>query len=360
MNKTICLAVCLLGGGNLYAGEKKSLADINTELKSVKSSATAVILLEELSGAVPETQKDMAALSEIMEKYPPLGQSLMAKIKDTKLAPALRKECDRQAGKFKAARGKSDAELTPADRQEYLNSYLNSAAAMNALAKLQDKDAVPQLRGYLKDPDLSVFASIALGRLGDEASLNGMMGDMGHGNKVDLSGYGDKGLVRILEELDKPITDSKRKDALIEQIKGSASPERKRLLKDLALNHKDARVRDRCGQALLSSMWVQGGGVDDEFVNSWVERTKNQEAGYWAVTGIRVSHGNGATPLNKTTIALLVDVMRTSNSFATRGEAVDILGMFKAQEALPYLEECVARNQESGLRDKCRSAYFEI
>lgn len=359
MNKTICLTLCLLGGVNLYAGEKKSLADINSELKVTKSTSDAVVLLADMSSAVPETEKDMAALGEIMDKYSPLGQRLIVKIKDPKLAPALRKECDRQAGKFKAARGKGDANLTPADRQEYLNSYLNSAAAIDALSKLQDKEAVPQLRGYLQDPDLSVFASIALGRLGDDGSLDNMMGNMGHGNKVDLSGYGDKGLVRVVEELDKPITDSKRKDALIDQIKGSSSPERKRLLKDLALNHKDARVRDRCGQALLNSIMVNPESGDSEFINNWVKKTKNENDGDWAVMSIRVSRGNGTLPIDQSTIATLIDVLLTSTQFSSRNEAASILGIYKIKESLPYLEECIAKDKQYGVRVACREAYLK-
>ena len=99
---------------------------------------------------------------------------------------------------------------------------------------------------------------------------------------------------------------------------------------------------------------------DNAFIAEWVGRTKNEETGYWAVTGIRVSHGNGATPLDKSTIALLVDVMRTSTHFSTRGAAAESLGMFKPQEALPYLEECITKETEKIVRGDCRNSYWKI
>jgi len=360
MIKCIIALTVILSASSAFAQSRRSLQDIDKELKQTKSTATAMALIESIAETIPQTDEDVAILGQLMDKYPTQGQKALTKIKDPKLAGAVMKECDRQAVKLKTARSKGESNLTVKDRQDYLNGYMNSAAAIDTLSKLNNKDAIPLLRGYLHDEDLSRFASIALGRLGDTESLDSILGNMGHGKPVDLSGYGDKGLVRVVEELDKPGTDPKRKEALVAQIKGSASPERKRLLKDLALNHKDPRVRDRAGLSLLNSIMVNPEPGDNAFISEWVGRTKNDETGYWAVTSIRVAHGNGAKPLDKSTIALLVDVMRTSSHFSTRSAAAESLGMFKVHEALPYLEECITKDKESIVRGDCMQAYFEI
>ena len=360
MNKLIIALTIILMATSAQAQTRKSLKDIDKELKQTKSTATAMALIESIGETTPQTDEDVATLGQLMDKYPTQGHKALNKISDKKLSGAVIKECGRQTKKLKAARSKGESNLTVQDRQDYLNGYMNSAAAINVLAKLNSKDAIPALRGYLQDEDLSRFASLALGRLGDSESLNGMIGNMGHGKNVDLSGYGDKGLVRVVEELDKPDSDVKRKDALIGQIKGSASPERKRLLKDLALKHQDSRVRDRAGLALLNSIMVNPEAGDNAFIAEWVDRTKNDETGYWAVTSISVSHGNGAKPLDKNNIAILVDVLRTSTYSPTRSEAAQGLGMFKVQEALPYLEECLAKDKDANIRGHCRESYWKI
>lgn len=360
MNKIAVAIAFLFVATGAYAQGHKSFKDIEKELKQAKSTATVMALITAIGEAEPQTEEDVAILGRLMDKYPVLGQKAMDKIRDPKLVGAVIKECDRQVNKLKAARAKGESNLTIQDRQDYLNGYLNSAAAINTLIKLNSKEAIPALRRYLQDGDLSRAASVALGRLGDSEALPGMLDTMGHGKAVDLSGYGDKGLVLVVEELNKPITDDKRKDALIGQIKGSASPERKRMLKDLALNHQDRRVRDRAGLALLNSIMVNPDPGDNAFIAQWVDKTKNDETGYWAVTSMRVSHGNGAKALDKNTIALLVDVLRTSTYSPTRSEAAQGLGMAKAQEALPYLEECLTKDTDSHVRGGCREAYWKI
>ena len=367
MNKIIIVLTITLMSLNVSAQSHRSLKEIDREFKQTTSTAAAAGLVESIAGTVPQTDEDVAILGQLMDKYPVQGQRALARIKDPKLGGAVMKECDRQAQKLKTIRSKGGNDLTLKERQDYLNGYMNSAAAIDTLSRLNTKDAIPLLRGYLQDEDLSRFASVALGRLGDAESLNGMLGNIGHGKDIDLSGYGDKGLVRVVQELNTPDGDFKRKEALISQIKGSASPERKRMLKDLALNHKDPRMRDRCALALLNSMLVNPEPGDNAFISEWVGRTKNDESGYWAVSSISVSHGNGDKPLDKSTRALLVDVMRNSTYSPTRSEAAQDLGMFKVTEALPYLEECIkikiSRLNEvldSHLRGVCRRSYWQI
>jgi len=360
MTKLIIAFTVLFTASSAFAQSRRSLKDIDKELKQTKSTATSLALIESIGETIPQTDEEVAVLGQLMDKYPIQGQKAAAKIKDPNLAKAAMKECDRQVAKIKVVRAKGKGVLADKDRQEYLSGYMNSAAFIGALVNLKDKSAIPMLRGYLQDEDLSKLASMALGRLGDTESLDGMLDNIGHGKEVDLSGYGDKGLVRVVQELAKPGADAKRKDSLINEIKGSASPERKRMLKDLALNHKDARVRDRSALALLNSIMVNQEPGDQAFISDWVGRTKNDETGYWAVTSIRVSHDDGRKPLEAGLPALLINVLRTSTYEPTRQEAANTLGMFKVKEAAPYLEECAVKDGDSAVRGKCQFAYWTI
>ncbi|MCX5792477.1 MAG: hypothetical protein NTY45_09760 [Elusimicrobia bacterium] len=360
MNKLIAVIAVLLMVSNVQAQSRRSLKDIDRELKQTKSTATVMALVESIAETSPQTVEDVATLGQLMDKYPVQGQKAASKIQDPNLSKAVMKEYERQAAKIKVVRAKGNGALSDKDRQDYLSGYMNSAAFIGVLANLKDKSAIPMLRGYLQDEDLSKLVSVALGRLGDTESMETMLKGMGTGAPVDLSGYGDKGLVRVVQELDKPGADAKRKDALINEIKGSASLERKRMLKDLALNHKDSRVRDRSALALLNSIMVNQEPGDQAFISDWIGRTKNDETGYWAVTSIRVSHDNGRKPLETGLPALLIDVLQTSTYEPTRQEAANTLGMFKVKEAAPYLEECSVKDKDGKVRGDCQFAYWTI
>ena len=360
MKKIFVFAGSLLLCGGLHAQNKRSLVDIDKELKQAKSTATAEALIESIADATPQTDEDVSVLGRLMDKYPAQGQKALRRLKDPRLGGAILKECDRQATKIKKVRAKANIALTAEDRQDYLSGYMSITALVGALVNLKDANAIPMLREYLKDEDLSSVASVALGRLGDNESMEVMLKRMGAGTPIDLAGYGDKGLVRVVEELDKPGVDLKRKNALVEQIKGSASPARKRILKDLALKHSDPRVRDRSALALLNSIMVNQEPGDQLFVSEWIKKTKNDETGDWAVISIRVSHGNGTKPLSPAMEALLVELLQTSSRETIRNEAAQDLGMFNVKGALPYLKDCLIQDTESSVRTECRYAYWKI
>ncbi|PJA16176.1 MAG: hypothetical protein COX65_03055, partial [Elusimicrobia bacterium CG_4_10_14_0_2_um_filter_56_8] len=175
MNKLIIAFTVIFMSTGAYAQKHKSLKEIDKELQQTKSTTTALALIESIGETTPETDEDVAALGQLMDKYPTQGQKALARLKDPKRAKAVMKECDRQAEKLKTARSKGESNLTVKDRQDYLNGYLNSAATIDTLSKLNNKDAIPLLRSYLQDEDLSRFASIALGRLGDTESLDSIL-----------------------------------------------------------------------------------------------------------------------------------------------------------------------------------------
>ncbi|OIO02770.1 MAG: hypothetical protein COX65_10335 [Elusimicrobia bacterium CG_4_10_14_0_2_um_filter_56_8] len=360
MKKIFIFAAYLFISGGLSAQEKKSLVDIEKELKQAKSTATVQALVESIAEATPQTEEDVATLGQLMSKYPTQSQQAMAKMSNPKLAKAVLAQFSGQAAKIKAVRAKNQNSVTKEDREQYLNSYMNSVAAINALGNMKNKEAIPVLRGYLDDADLAQAVSVALGRLGDAESLDNMLGDIEKRKNIDLSGYGDKGLVRIMEEIDKPGLKKERKYALMHQITGSRSPERKRLLKQLALGHKDRAVRDRAGQALLNSMLVNSEAGDAAFASQLLRKTKNEDSGYWAIhmfAGACVSEKKNP---DASEVALLLDVLTTSSNYLVRQSAAESIGRFKLEEALPYLKDCIQNDKDSSTRGKCQSAYWEI
>ena len=357
MNKYVIVFIILLLAARAQA---RGIKDISAELKQTKSTATAQALIESIAETTPQTDEDVAALGQLMDKYPTQGQKALAGIKDPKLAKAVMSECDRQATKMKAIRAKGKDTLDTTTRQEYLNAYMNSAAAIGALTNMKNKDAVPLLRGYLQDEDLSRLASEALGRLGDTESMENMLGNIEQRKNIDLSAYGDKGMVRIVEEINKPGIEPKRKYALIAQIKGSKSPERKRLLKDLALNHPDGGVRDQAGQALLNSIVVNPETADNPYIADWATKTKNTDSGYWAVSAISISHDYGDKPLEDDLAKVLIDVLKTSTEWVNRQEAARALGIFRVKDSLPVLVECSQKDSNSSTRGACQFSYWKI
>jgi hypothetical protein len=358
MKKLIFAIIAMLMCGTLHAQPPKSLADLDKAFRQAKSSAAIMALMGDLEQAVPATEADMAILGGFLDKYPEPARKAALKIKNPKLTKAVIKECERQVAMSKNLRAKT----SPSDeeRAKLVNSQMNSAALIGTLANLRDTAAVPLLRSYLRDKELSGFASIALGRLGDNESFEALMVDIEKRNNIDLSGYGDKGLKRIIEELNKPGIEPKRKFALIRQIKGSKGPERKRLLKDLALNHPDEGVRSRSSQALLNSMLVNPDPADDSYILEWIKRSKNADSGYWAVSSISISHNYGKRPLSPELAGALIDVLKTSTFEPSRLDAARALGIFKVGGALPDLLECTQRDEKSSVRGACRASYWKI
>lgn len=363
MNKLILAVISIFLCSAAYAGPKKSLADLDKELKQAKSTETIMGLLGQLEQAVPETEADMAILGQMLDQYPDFARKATLNINNPKLAKAVMKETKKQIDSLKLAREKDWDKLPKEERQQRFNSLMNTYALFGTLGKLKNKEAVPFLKQYITpeyDGALSYNASQALGFIGDETALDEMVRDIGKTKEIDLSAFGDKAFVKIVKELDEPGLKPERKLALINQIKGSRSPERKKALKELALGHKDRVVRDRCGLALLNSMIANPQETDKEFIKKWVKATKNTEAGYWAVVSIRTSHENGSVPLGGGFAEVVIDVLRTSNYEPTRAEVTDILGRYKVTESLPQLEVCVAKDVSASVRGGCRAAYYAI
>lgn len=360
MKKLMFSIIAMLMCGSVHAQTTKTLSELDKAFKQAKSSDTIMALMGDLEQAVPATEADMAILGDFLDKYPEPARKAVLNIKNRKLTKSVIMECERRVKTFQTLRSKGANNLTGEDRESHINSHMNSAALIGALANLKDKAAIPLLRSYLQDKDLSVFASTALGRMGDNEAFEEMIGDIEKRDNIDLSGYGDKGLTRIIEELNKPGIKAERKFALIRQIKGSKSPERKRLLKDLALNHPDAGVRSRSSQALLNSMLVNPDPADDSYILEWIKKSKNADSGYWAVSSISISHNYGERPLSPELAGALIDVLKTSTFEPSRLDAARALGIFKVRESLAELVECTQKDKKSSVRGACSFSYWKI
>jgi len=74
MNRLIIAFTILLTASSAYAQSRRSLKDIDQELKQTKSTATAMVLIESIAETVPQTDEDVAILGRLMDKYPPRGR----------------------------------------------------------------------------------------------------------------------------------------------------------------------------------------------------------------------------------------------------------------------------------------------
>ena len=78
MNKLIIAFTVIFMSTGAYAQKHKSLKEIDKELQQTKSTTTALALIESIGETTPETDEDVAALGQLMDKYPTQGQKALA------------------------------------------------------------------------------------------------------------------------------------------------------------------------------------------------------------------------------------------------------------------------------------------
>lgn len=363
MNKIIIVfaGIFMLSGVCAQAG--KSMKDLEKDIAQAKSTTTAAALIESIAVTTPTTDADVAALGRLMDKYPVQGQKALVKITNPKLAKPIEAECAKKITQIKADKNKDWSKLPEAERTVKLNSLMSAHYMIAMLGDLKNKESIPFLKQYLA-PEynglVSYNASVALGKIGDETVLNEMVRDIGRTKQVDLSAFGDKAFAKIVKEIDQPGITPKRKFALINQIKGSRSPERKKALKELALNHRDEDVRNRSGQAYLNAMLVNPGEGDSDFIYEWMPKAIHDLNAVWSLTAARIHFPDKKRPLEKRFIPVLADVLKKSNFFSSRGKAAELYGLCKIKESLMDLEECILTDPDPIVRGDCRHAYWQI
>ncbi|OGR81707.1 MAG: hypothetical protein A2X32_08200 [Elusimicrobia bacterium GWC2_64_44] len=363
MNKIIIAFAGILLFSGVCAQAGKSMKDLEKDIAQAKSTTTAAALIESIAVTTPTTDADVAALGRLMDKYPTQGQKALVKITNPKLAKPIETECAKKITQIKADKNKDWSKLPEAERTVKLNSLMSAHYMIAMLGDLKNKESIPFLKQYLA-PEynglVSYNASVALGKIGDETVLNEMVRDIGRTKEIDLSAFGDKAFAKIVKEIDQPGITPKRKFALIEQIKASRSPERKKALKELALKHPDEDVRNRSGQAYLNAMLLNPEEGDSDFIYEWMPKSINDLNAGWSLTAARIYFPDKKRQLEKRFIPIVADVLKRAQFYSVRSDAADLFGLSKIKESLGNLEECILNDANSTVRGYCRHAYWQI
>ena len=360
MNKIAVAIAFLFIATGAYAQGRKSLKDIDKELKQTKSTATAMALIESIADTPPQTDEDVAVLGQLMDRYPAQGQKALIQIKDPKLAKAVMKECDRQVLKFKADKDKDWKTLPETQRREKLTALLNTQAMIVTLGNLKNKETLPYLKQYITpeyDGILSYEASQAIGKIApDDPTVFEELWNKQGVKSISYNAYGKSVLKEVAEKMQDqnvPQTEKRRilgkaKPALL----SGKDPEEKKLIKDILRNHPDKEFRYEVAIAMVHAAMNNPETVDKAFIVDWVKNEKG-DAVVWAPHIMDKLWGNEFVPS-------LTDMLMNSSYYTARSAAAELLGRRQIKESLPYLEECIVNDKEEHVRSECQTAYWKI
>lgn len=359
MKKIFVFVGSLLLCGGLHAQNKRSLVDIDRELKQAKSTATAEALIESIADTTPQTDEDVSILGRLMDKYPVQGQKALTKIKDPKLSKAVEIECAKKISQFKADKDKDWSKLPAEDRMAKLNSFLSGQAMMAVLGNLKNKDSIPFLKQYVVpeyDGTLSYTASVAIGRIApNDAAVFQELWDKKTVKSINYGAYGQSVLKEVAQKLqDAKISgaegDALRAKAKIELLEGR-TPEEKQMLKEIVLHHPDGELRKQAGEAVVKALMFHPSQGDVDFVLEWTKNPKEVSGGF-SMTYMRDHFDNRFVPA-------IIRYLREGDNY-DRGKAVELASQYKIKEALPLLKECVVKDSDPSVRGSCRIAYWKI
>jgi len=344
----------------LSAQNKKSLKDINKELKQTKSTAMAMALINRIAETTPQTDEDVAALGQLMDKYPTQGQKALAGIKNPKLAKAVMKECERQVAKFKDDKDKDWKSLPEAQRQEKFSALLNTHAMIATLGNLKNKEALPFLKQYITpeyDGVLSYEASKAIGRIApDDPDVFKELWDKQGVKSISYNAYGKSVLKEVAQKMQDPNVPETEKDHILGKAKISLlsgkNPEEKELIKEIILKHPNKYLRNEAGIAMIHAIQNRKDSDDFDFLMEWIKNV-NDGSTAWAMYCIRDNWDSRFAPV-------LLKFLKESKLDNRRSSAAQILGGHQIKESLPYLKECILKDKDSTVRGECRNAYWHI
>lgn len=360
MTKLIIALAVFLAASSASAQSRRSLKDIDRELKQTKSTATAMALIESIGETVPQTDEEIATLGQLMDKYPVQGQKALTKIKDPKRANAIMRECDRQVFKFKADKDKDWKTLPEAQRREKFNALLNTHAMIATLGNLKNKDALPFLKQYITseyDGVLSYEASQAVGRIApDDPAVFKELWDKQGVKNISYNAYGKSVLKEVAEKLQDLNVPQAEKSRILAKAKpsllGGREPEEKKLIKEILLHHPNEDLRKEVGIAMIHAIQNRQDSDDSEFILEWAKNVKVRDSG-WAIYCMKNRWDNKYVPS-------LIRFIKEGISVADRSEAAKTLGGYKIKESVPYLEECLEKDKDGGVRGACRDSYYKI
>lgn len=359
MNRMIAVCILMLCAAMANAQTRRSLKDIDRELKQTKSTATAIALIESIADTPPQTEEEVAVLGQLMDKYPMQGQKALGKIKDPKLAAAIQTECARQVDKYKADKGKDWSKLPQAERTAKLSAYFASQAMIAKLGSLKNKDSLPFLKQYITpeyDGVLSYEASKAIGQIApDNPAVFRELWEKQGVKSISYGAYGKSVLKEVAQKLQDPNVPKAEKDhirgkANVELLNGS-TPEEKQLLKDIVLNHPDRELRLQAGQAMTKALMFHPDSGDVDFVLKWTKNVKDPSSG-WAITYMRDHFDARYTPV-------LLEFLKDGDA-SDRIESVSVLEKHQVKEALAYIKDCITKDKDSSVRGNCRATYWKM
>lgn len=345
--------------GTVSAQSKRSLKDIDNELKQTKSTATAQALIEQIGETTPQTDEDVTTLGQLMDKYPTQGQKALAGIKNPKLAQAVQTECSKQVDKFKTDKGKDWSKFPQEVRVTKLNAYFASQAMIAKLGDLKNKDSLPFLKQYITseyDGMLSYEASKAIGQIApDDPAVFKVLWEKQGVKSISYNAYGKSVLKEVAQKMQDPNVSKAEKDhirgkANVELLNGS-TPEEKQLLKDIVLNHPDRELRLQAGQAMTKALMFHPDSGDVDFVLKWTKNVKDPSTG-WVITYMRDHFDARYTPV-------LLDFLKEGDA-SDRSESVSVLEKHQVKEALPYIKDCITKDKDSSVRGNCRATYWKM
>lgn len=360
MNRMITVFILVFCAGIADAQTRRTLKDIDRELKQTKSTTTAMELISAIGEAEPQTDEDVRIMGQMMERYPLEGQKAAMRIKDPKLAKTVIQECDRHVTKFKADKDKDWKNLPEEQRQERINALGNAQAMMMVLGNLKNREALPYLKQYISaeyDGTLSYTASQAIGRIApDDPLVFKELWEKPGVRNINYGAYGKSVLKETalkMQDFNIPVIEkgkllAKAKVALL----SGKDPEEKRLLKDILLNHPNEDLRKEAGIAMLHSFRYNKDPDDVDFILKWAGNVKDAGAG-WSLYYVRDNFDNRFTPV-------LLKYLESGTYGSDRSNAAKVLGQHKVKGALPALEECVAKDINANVRGSCCHAYWEI
>lgn len=360
MNKLIIAFILFLMASSAQAQSRRTLKDINRELKQTKSTATAIALIESIAETIPQTDEDVATLSQLMDRYPTQGQKALAGIKDPKLAKAIMKECDRQVAKFKADKDKDWKTLPDAQRREKFNALLNSHAMIAMLGNLKNKEALPYLKQYIApeyDGVLSYEASQAIGRIApDDPAVFKELWDKQGVKSISYNAYGKSVLREVAEKMQDPNISKAEKEKIFNKGHiwglGGRTAEEKTLIKDVLLNHPNRDLRAEAGTAMVHAVMNNPEESDKDFVIKWTQKEKS--IAVWDAPYVMDK------VWDKRFIPVMIEMLKNQAEWMPRKNVAELLGRRQIKESLPYLEECIVKDNEQTVRTECRDAYWRI
>ncbi len=357
MNKTLVGLVFmafLAGCSGCASGPKRAerLGAMFAQLRTEQDQKLFDETLNQIKIQVPTTPEEVRVIAQEMEG--PLfaqAQEMMSKINDKALIPVL---LEVFADKVKKIQNwsnddfKAMGETNGKDAQRRLG---NVEVLVMAFGEMRDPRAISALKEASRIDVLKYQATTALGRIGDEGTLDELMQRADKEKDINVAAFGDKALMRIVKEINDPATTPNRRGALINQIPASTKPEAVAVIKDLALNNPDKKVRDQAGLVLVNSMSLNPKIVDPEFIAKWVESVEGVNQS-WAIYGMEKNWDARYVPI-------LRKILLNGASFSARANAARVLGEFKVQEAIPDLEKALL-DDDSGVRGKVRTALIEM